>query len=281
MLSRTLFTVFFFAILVGCGENKEVNMNTSLSEQDSLRLMSRLLDSIRAEYHAQEYFHTDWQKVNRMGPAMRNPNNLNVNIDSNSIRINTKNCNATIINCVLNYFRFNLENGEDQEANVYPKYNFVCRNKVIEEIRELDKLIAEIKTKSEEAAAFLNLRRNHLKHRLKTLNTLNRECYKYPSEYAMVDVDYTSKNKAYHASLDSIFIAYYHLRDSSSKKYFKTPYLQIFRESLADTSTKAKDQIDALKMLYPISVMDMPFARSNRIIPPRIPAPPVVEFDEK
>lgn len=173
---------------------------------------------------------------------------------------------------------FNLEN---EGINEYPRYLFICRKNVLAEIIELDSLLTEIKQSSEEFAAFLVLRRNYWESCLKTLNTLGKDCYKYPSHYAMVDIDYSTKNNAYYRTLDSVLLAYYQLRDSSSKKYFKPPYLQIFRESLADTPQIAKDQIDALKMLYPISVMDMPFARSNRIIPPRIPAPPVIEIDKK
>lgn len=276
-MHRTLFLLNMLVFsLISCFGGSKKKVVTFISKNDSIALVRQLLDSMHLEYLNQNYYvkHPEITATCQYSE----PIFLSIHADSGAYFSGDTVQKWPITKAVEHFYKFNFKR---EGYNNFVRYLKICLPDAKSNIESIKLTIDGMKKGSSFYEEMLNYHLVMLTEwegNLKLIKTLQTKCISLPNKMSMVYFDYSNKDQNYVRSLDSIFTAYYILRNLRSIEYFHKSYIEVYKESLSDTSKIAKERISALRDLFPINVMDLPFGRKNHLIvdPPLLV--PTAEF---
>lgn len=279
-----LFCVLSF-IIFGCNSNQEEEISyTEINQADSLRLTEILFDSMYAEIYSDPLYqlkrkdvvHTDFVceprgeailkiRVNKLGEYM-------IGIE----------LNGDITNRVYEFYTTNQE--KNDPTNSFPMYSRISMDELEDQIRAAKQDLKDVENTqgvSQDIIEFKKKRVEEWENKKKVLATIGGKELAEIHFQAHIELEYPQNFKKKNELLDSILLAFYQMRDKSSLKYFNRSYLSLFYEYSETKRSDIWDKLDALKVLHPIVLIDIPYCKENDVwlwnysIPP--PPPPFVE----
>lgn len=269
--------VIITLLIIGCSNNrpsKYIPFN-ELSFEDSLAIVNQLFDSLYSEIYQDERYKVVEESEMIYCGAHREFR-IRINTDS-KIMVNGKIAD-NITPYIYIYYNTNYE--KNDMSNNYVLYSKIDKKEIINQYISSKNAAIEVENTIGAFQEIIDFKWNQVlewKKVYKAIRTINSDTLKQPEYSAITNIDYpkTSFNKE--DVFNEMLLAFYQLRNERSLNYFKKPYIEVFYETIL---FKKFYRNDALKVMQPINIMDIPYCKennfwfTNEITPP----PPSINY---
>lgn len=282
-----LFPILF--AIASCTEHEEIISYEVTTQADSLRVMAQLLDSMYVEM-IDSYIYSlkksDMEKVQPVIVCGLSPRMV-LKFNERGEHLIGYNLNPPITKSIYTTISHNRERN-DLSYN-YPLYSKLTKKDIQEYLNDAKKEYEQVKNRPDVNQEIVTFKKTVLQEwedvnqaieilaitKLPQIHSLFHIRYEYPENF--------DKREQY---LDSIYIAFAQIRDESCKKHFHQSYLSLFNEYVHTKNDSIKARLNALQVLHPMRIVDIPYARANDIyisneyydVPPPVELPPMVEL---
>jgi hypothetical protein len=163
----------------------------------------------------------------------------------------------SIPNSVFQFYMTNYVSNNKEKPN--PNYFTLKRTKIDNEISEINNKIDKLDYKKyPEIHDYYNEIKTEWIEKLNALNILEKDEMRLPGTESGIYFYYLNEddNKLVQQITDSVLFGFYKIRDFDAMLYFKEPYIDIFHKAVKKKNSVAIKQLDALKILHPVNIID-------------------------
>lgn len=264
----------------------------SMSEEDSLKLVDEVLDSMEVELYG-IFTYQDTFENNDIYCGFRPVLRILANREG-QIMIGSE-LNDSIHSAVVKYYWTNMGLNTEEikivaTAPDHPGYNFPFYSSISEEevkwqIDEAINAAKEIESTLGATPEIIDFKWSQVhewEKKLKAIKTLNSETLREPSLQASIHISYQSKDPR-NKIVREVLLGYLTLRSHLCKKHFQEPYLELFHRHNLTRSKSDQEKMEAIQLMMPIVVIDKPYCKEidacHHAIPEYVEPeiPPMVE----
>lgn len=277
-----LLAIPFLLLIASCNQKPPTihERFLALNEADSLALMDSLLGELKVEMYSSDIYRPIEMEIAICDISERNFMRISVN-ESKKIMIQGQIAD-NIHDKIVEFFMSNFE--KNHLDNNFPLYSRIDKEELLGQIEESKRQAIAVEQAEGAAQDLIDFKWAQVeewKSKLKTLEALSVDTLLETLQFASVQVNYPSPKDTY--IIDSIIPAFYTLRNYAAIRYLDETYIELAYRYSISKSEKAKDKLDALKALFPIKVIDLPYCRehniSNYYIHVEAPPPPPMPSD--
>lgn len=217
-------------------------------------VLNELIDSLESEMNNQ-WFMPHYRHI--VGPYPHFDPCLKIKtISLTDYRINDKKIES-IPNSIFDFYSANYISKDLEKPN--PSYFILKRTEIVDTIDKINSKIKELDyKKSPEIIDYYNEVKVEWIEKLNALNVLKKDEIRIPGIESGVYYYYLDKNdnKQVQQITDSVLFGFYKIRDYDAMLYFEESYLDLFHKAVKRKDSIAIKQIDALKILHPVNIID-------------------------
>lgn len=266
-MNRNLFFYFLFLFFLGasCTSSHE-RIFEDLNAQERKMLQKELMDSLNAEMYSMTFaIDKDSNQIIGMGSGWHERLIIGYN-EKGDLVIPEEKMKGNIVSSIENYLLMNRK--ENRAGNGFPLYVRYPKNQLLQFKRASEMELAKMR-KDSLPVDFIAYKKTEIidcKKRLAAIKTLKvKELIEIDSR-CIIELDYNTKIKGQSLTKDSALFAFFKLRNKAAIEHFNEPYLNIFYKFYYENSKVDGDKIDALKILFPICIWDIPNFKKYNLV---------------
>lgn len=279
---KLLLFIFPFFFIACQNQDSSINAN-EFNASDSTRIINSILDSMKVEFNNQWFMqdienHTTCSTAPYYGASISIDINKNESILLNMEFLNPKNISDSIVQF------YSLNKQKNDPASNAPLYTSLSKKEILDHIETIERELKRtegIKDYSQDIIDYRNEELLEWKGKLKIITTLKTDILKMPEQQSGVKLNYPKDCKINNELMDTILIGFYKLREIDAQHYFKDSYAKIFWKATLQKDSIALDQIETLKVLHPIAILDRAKCRLYAPIMVKIPDSSMTYESEK
>lgn len=180
-------------------------------------------------------------------------------------------------------FTWLITNLEENKNNNYPYYYRTSLREINSNIHELTGEIERFHVEMfpEEQIDFKRNQIKEWKNKKRIMTVLKTKIISEIDPIFLVKIEYTENLKSSEILMNPVFEAFLKLRNYSSEKYFKEPYINIFIRNYLKKNKRDTDKLEAIELLHPLRILDIPFIKKNGFRTPfdEVIAPPPIQVE--
>jgi hypothetical protein len=234
----------------------DINSNT-ISSADSIALQNEIVHSMEEDLFDNTFIQTnsDTTDIFQEYVCMPRPH-FTIKINERNQLMVSGEIDVPIIPRLIKFYTENKK--QNDVNNNSPMYSRIDEKGIIHQINRVKDELKEAQKykKSKNEIRLIEKNLSEWEQRLKALKTLK---IKELSEIDRTHVSITgTRNPKVDSNnvLDSVLVGFYLLRDLVAREYFNVSYVSIYKKHKLYGSQNSFDQLEALKILYPVNVFD-------------------------
>lgn len=217
-------------------------------------VLTELIDSLESEMNKQ-WFMRHYREIEapypRFDPCLKIKTTSLMDYKINDEKI------ESIPTSIFDFYLTNYISKDVEKLN--PNYFILKRTQIVDTISKINSKIEELDYKKyPDILEYYNVIKAEWIEKLNALNVLKKDELRIPGIESGIYYYYSNKNdiKLVQQITDSVLFGFYKIRDFDAMLYFKESYLDLFHKAVKKKDSIAIKQLDALKILHPVNIID-------------------------
>lgn len=249
---------FLSIIFCTCQVPKSEISSNIIPSADSIALLNEIVQSMKVDIFENTFIITniDTTYIVRENVCFTPRPHFIINTNDRNQWMIKNEIDAPLIPRLIEYFTKNKQQNDlNNDAPMYVRFDEKeIMDQINREKSELKEAMENKRSKNEIALIEKNLL--EWEQRLKALNTLGIKQLPLIKS-TLVSIKGTRNSKVDSNNvLDSVLVGFYFLRDLVAREYFNESYLSIYKKYKLYRLPHSYNQLEALKILYPLLVVD-------------------------